>query len=74
MSPRGTEMYVKKDTSVFVWVHLERKGTALLQNIFVKLGKKINVVVTIWLFQNDLCGDLSLSIYTVSIVISDHPV
>lgn len=37
-------------------------------------GKKINVVVTIWLFQNDLCGDLSLSIYTVSIVISDHPV
>lgn len=38
-------------------------------------GKKINVVVAIWLFQNDPCRDLSLSIYTVSIVIiSDQPV
>lgn len=65
----------RKDTWVFVWVNLEWKGRALLQIIFVKLGKKINVVVAIWLFQNDPYGDLSLSIYTISIVIiSDRPV
>lgn len=38
-------------------------------------GKKINVIVAIWLFQNDPFRDLSLPIYTISIVIiSDHPV
>lgn len=38
-------------------------------------GKKKSVVVAIWLFQNDPYRDLSLSIYTISIVIiSDCPV
>lgn len=37
--------------------------------------KKINVVVAICLFQNDPFRDLSLLIYTISIVIiSDRPV
>lgn len=44
-------------------------------NHICEAGKKINVVVAIWLFQNDPYGDLSLSIYTISIVIiSDRPV
>lgn len=74
VSQRNCNVRKKKDIWVFVWVHLERKDTALLAKHICEAGKKINVVVAIWLFQNDLCGDLSLSIYTACIVISDHPV